>query len=80
MSLLAGPNVTRASIIFVSHFGQGGLLGMTQPLDQAGAQHSQSPVDTEFEAVIVKCKIYDRQKASRFFGPVLRVRYWPASI
>jgi len=46
MSKPAGPGVTRAGMALVWHAGQRGRgMLMMLALDQAGAQHSQSPVD-----------------------------------
>jgi len=53
MSKPDDPGVIRANIVVVWHFGQGGrgkvIMGLA--LDEAGAQHSLSPVDTEGGAV-----------------------------
>jgi hypothetical protein len=47
--------VIRASIVVVSHLGQGGrLMIMVLALDEAGAQHSQSPMDADGGTVISK--------------------------
>ena len=43
-----GPGVINASMVLVWHAGQGGRrIIMMLALDQAGAQHSQSPVDAD---------------------------------
>jgi hypothetical protein len=54
MSKPAWPGVTHASIVVALQLGQGGrgIIFMMLALDQAGAQHSQSPIGADTGAVM----------------------------